>query len=157
MAYTLLNLDKHFAALNEELQDEAKNYYAELGEDYCKQTAEERAEYLADNHVEAMQSYGHQSDTRQVGNWSNIRQDWNNNYGHSTIEPWGDYDEMVKSMDDETISDEDKAKVQQWVEDWYWEAYGTRWLRYNFATELSEEVACQEYERERNGENNEES
>lgn len=136
MAYTLLNRDKHYAALLEELTDEAKNYYDELGEDMCQELAEEEADRLADSHVKTMQEYSHREDTSQWGNFANIRQDWNNNFVRSEVEPWGDYDAMVKSMDEETISDEDKDKVQQWCEDWYWEAYGTRWLRYNFAETL---------------------
>lgn len=138
MAYTLLNRDKHYAALLEELSDEAKNYSDELDEDTCQDLAEEAANNLADSHVKSMQEYSHQKDTSQWGNFANIRQDWNHNFGHSSVEPWGDYDDMLKTMDDETISQEDLAKVQQWCEDWYWEAYGTRWLRYNFGNTLSE-------------------
>ena len=153
MAYTLLNRDKHYAALLEELSDEAKKYseyYDGVDEDTCQELAEEAANNLADSHVETMQEYSHQKDTSQWGNFANIRQDWNNNFGHSSVEPWGDFDTMVKSMDDETISDEDKDKVQQWCEDWYWEAYGTRWLRYNFGNTLSE--FAYEAEQDRNQE-----
>lgn len=150
MAYDLLNKEKHYAALLEELSDEAKNYYDDLGEDTASGLAEEEADRLADSHVKTMQTYGHDKDTSQWGNFANIREDWNNNFVRSEVEPWGDYDAMVKSMDEETISDEDKAKVQQWVEDWYWQAYGTRWLRYNFAETLGN--LAYEAEQDRNRE-----
>ena len=146
MAFDFLDRDKHFAALNEELQDEAKGFYDELGEDYCQEVAETYANELADSHVATMRGYVHQADTSQFGNYANIRQDWDvtKKFVASVIEPWGRFDDIVKSIDDETISKEDLTKFQQWCEDWYWTAYGTRWLRYNFATALSEEVAYRE-------------
>jgi hypothetical protein len=150
MAYDLLNRNKHYSAILEELSDEAKNFYDELGEDTCQGLAEEESDRLADSHVETMREYSHQSNTSQWGNFANIRQDWNNNFVRSEVEPWGDYDDMLKSMDEETISDEDKAKVQQWAEDWFWTAYGTRWTRYNFADTLGQ--FAYEAEQDRNQE-----
>lgn len=128
MAFDLLNREKHYSAILEELSDEAKDFYNELGEDTCQGLAEEESDRLADSHVETMREYSHQSDTSQ----------------------WGDYDDMLKAMDEETISDEDKAKVQQWVEDWFWTAYGTRWTRYNFADTLGQ--FAYEAEQDRNQE-----
>lgn len=151
MAFDFINRDKHYNGLLELLKETAKNYENELGET-AFEYAEEYANQLADKDVADMQKYVHQSDTKMFGNFANIREDWDTipTFVKSEVEPFGKFDDMVKSMDDETISEEDLAKVQQWCEDWFYTAFGTYNLQYNFGTMLGEIVADNEYMEERN-------
>ena len=98
------------------------------------------AEIAAQDAVESMRKYVHRKDTRMDGNFCNIREDWEDTpeFIGSEVQPWGKFDDMVKSMDDETISDEDCKKVQTWCRDWYFCAFGTCGLKYNFQSNISE-------------------
>ena len=90
--------------------------------------------------LESMKKYVHQKDTRMIGNLCNIREDWEYTYDFigSEVKPWGKFDDVIKSIDDETISDEDLQKFQTWAFDWYFRAFGTFGLTYNFGNLISE-------------------
>lgn len=107
---------------------------------------EEYASINAQSICEDMRKYVHQKDTRMDGNFCNIREDWEEtpDFIGSEVKPWGKFSDVVKSIDDETISDEDLEKFQKWCLDWFFRAFGTWGLCYNFQTLISEI----EYERE---------
>ena len=109
---------------------------------------EDMASCVAESIVRDMDKYVHRKDTRMNGNFCNIKEDWNfcPEFIGSEVQPWGKFDDMVKSMDDDTISDEDCKKVQTWCMDWYFRAFGTWGLKYNFQEFISE----LEYEEESN-------
>ena len=121
-----------------------KNIYIDaLNEDEVSKyedVIEYHAEYAAQNAVESMRKYVHRKDTRMDGNFCNIREDWEDTpeFIGSEVQPWGKFDDMVKSMDDDTISDEDCKQVQTWCMDWYFRAFGTFGLKYNFQSYISE-------------------
>ena len=121
-----------------------KNIYIDaLDEDEASKYEDEiecHAEISAQDAVEIMRKYVHRKDTRMDGNFCNIREDWEDTpeFIGSEVQPWGKFDDMVKSLDDETISDEDLKKVQQWCMDWYFRAFGTFGLKYNFQTFIAE-------------------
>ena len=147
MEYTFLNEQKHYDNLLEIFMGEVKN--CEYPDDY-EWFAEEQAEQLTERHIEQMDKYVHKSDTKIWGNFCNIREDWNYpGFVHSEVEPWGNFDDVVKSIDDKTISEEDLSKFQQWCEDWFYTAFGTYNLKYNFGTDLDEVIYSDERERER--------
>ena len=130
MEYTFLNEQKHYDTLFEIFMGEVKN--CEYPDDY-EWFAEEYAEQLTERHIEQMDKYVHKSDTKIWGNFCNIREDWNYpGFVHSTVEPWGDL-----------------SKFQQWCEDWFYTAFGTYNLKYNFGTDLGEVIYSDERERER--------
>ncbi len=107
---------------------------------------EEYAVIHAGQVVDDMKSYVHQYSTRMDGNFCDIRDDWNNpGFIRSEIAPWGRFDDVVKSIDDGKISDEDLEKFQTWAMDWFFTAFGTWGISYNFQTLVSE----MEYEEER--------
>lgn len=133
------NLQEVIAKIYEEaLYDEAEKYCDEI---------EEMSYYTAQETCESMKKYCHQKDTRMSDNLCNIREDWEccPEFIGSEIQPWGCFDDVVKSVDDGTISDDDLAKFQTWCMDWFFRAFGTWGLKYNFQTYISE----LEYERER--------
>lgn len=123
-----LNREQVKASLVDVLSD------AECEVDSFEDEVDEYAEMLADSIISDMDAYVHKSDTKIWGNLANIRTDWNicKNFVSSNIEPWGDFDEVVKSIDNETISDEDLDKFHQWALDWFYTAFGTYGIRYNF-------------------------
>lgn len=128
------------------------NLYKDVIEDYgmdfgtWESETEEYAIFQTETTLENMRSYVHKSNTRMDGNFANIREDWNDipDFVESEVRPWGRFDDVIKSIDDGTISDEDLAKFQTWALDWFFTAFGTFGLKYNFGEWISE----LEYERE---------
>lgn len=84
--------------------------------------------------INDMKKYCHKKDTKMIGNLCNIREDWEvtKEFVESNIIPWGNFDDIVISIDNDTISDEDLAKFQEWAFDWFFTAFGTFGLKYNF-------------------------
>lgn len=134
MEQTLLNLYKE--CLGEE---DAQKY---------ESTIEEFANINAQTIVEDMNRYVHRKSTKIDGNFCNIREDWEYcpDFIGSEVKPWGKFSDVVKSIDDETISDEDLAKFQQWTKDWFFRAFGTWGLCYNLQTLISEMEWEEEHE-----------
>lgn len=130
------------------------NLFKEVVEDYgydlslFEDYVEEYTIRSTENTLESMKKYCHKKDTRMSGNFCNIREDWEYTYDFigSEVKPWGKFDDVIKSIDDGTISDEDLEKFQTWVFDWYFRAFGTWGLKYNFG-EFIGEIAY-EFERE---------
>ena len=118
-----------------------KEVVEDYGYDYglCESFVEESAFYKTEETLRSMKKYCHQKDTRMCGNFCNIREDWEYTYDFigSEVKPWGKFDDVVKSIDDETISDEDLRKFHTWTLDWFFRAFGTWGLKYNFGDELS--------------------
>lgn len=139
-----LNYDNVYETFLNLFKDVIKDYELDYGSFEC--ATEAYAENTADKTLESMKKYVHMKDTRMNGNFCNIREDWesNINFVVSEVKPWGNFDDVVKSIDDETISDEDLKKFQTWALDWFFTAFGTFGLKYNFGNFISEI----EYERE---------
>lgn len=120
------------------------NLFYEVVEDYgyekclCEDLVEEEAFYLTEKTLSDMKKYVHKSDTKLCGNFCNIREDWDitKSFVESDVEPFGKFDEIIKSIDDDTISDDDLQKFQTWALDWYFTAFGTWGLKYNFGDTL---------------------
>lgn len=121
---------------NEALSPSERCDYVDIIESY--------AEHTANGIVRDMRKYVHQDDTKIFGNFANIREDWDYipDFVKSKVKPFGKFDDMVKSVDDGTISDEDLAKVQEWCFAWFFTAFGTYNLKYNFLTMLSDIEMC---------------
>lgn len=115
---------------------------ADTYEDIIEEFAYHNAEQICDD----MRTYVHRKDTRMTGNFCNIREDWEEtpDFIGSEVKPWGKFDEVVKSIDEDTISEEDLKKFQQWALDWFFRAFGTFNICYNFQTLVSD----LEYEKE---------
>lgn len=130
----------------ENVRETFKNLFEEVVESYGYDQGE--FENIVGDHsfdcaletLESMKKYVHQKDTRMIGNFCNIREDWEETYDFigSEVKPWGKFDDVIKSIDDETISDEDLDKFQTWAFDWFFRAFGTWGLKYNFGELISE-------------------
>ena len=139
-----LNYDNVYETFLNLFKDVIKDYGLDYGS--FESETERYAECVAKKTLESMKKYVHMRDTKMIGNFCNIREDWEStiNFVGSEVKPWGNFDDVVKSIDDETISDEDLKKFQTWALDWFFTAFGTFGLKYNFGNFISEI----EYERE---------
>ena len=140
-----LNYDDVYETFLNLFKETIENYGMDYGswesetEDYAASSAFET--------LDSMKRYVHRKDTSMSGNFCNIREDWEDTpeFIGSEVKPWGKFDDVIKSIDDETISDEDLKKFQTWAFDWFFRAFGTFGLTYNFGNFISD----LEYERER--------
>ena len=121
----------------EKLEEILVNLFKEeAGEDAEKY--EEHIEMLAYNFAEesceSMEKYILSGNHRMSGNFANISEDWDYTptFVKSEVKPWGKFSDIVKGFKEKTISDTDKEKFQTWCLDWFFTAFGTRNLCYNF-------------------------
>ena len=144
MEYKFLNFDDVLESIteiyNDCLSEVEQCRYESCVEDYAYLTAE--------NVCNDMDKYVHMEDTKMWGNFANIRQDWDitKNFVKSEVEPWGKFDDIIKSIDDNTISKEDLEKFQTWALDWFFTAFGTYNLKYNFNNFIYEIIDNEEQE-----------
>jgi len=121
-----------------------------LADDYqqWESIAEDFAYFRAESIVDDMRKYVHLKNTRMIGNFANIREDWDyiKDFVRSEVEPFGKFDDVIESIDNATISEEDLAKFQEWCLDWYYTAFGTFGIKY----EIQSIVADMEYEEAEN-------
>lgn len=130
----------NFEDMEQTLLDLYKNCLDDENAQKYESTIEEYANINAQTIVDDMNRYVHQKDTKIIGNFCNIREDWEvtPDFIGSDVKPWGKFLDVVKSIDNGTISEEDLKKFQQWAKDWYFRAFGTWGLCYNFQTLISE-------------------
>lgn len=138
-----------------------ENLYRECLDNY--DNAEDIEEYLADccgKNIQKlaweftlkanreMKKYLHLPSQRMQGNFADLRMDypnhrtgtfWVSKYEGSVAEYLNLYPDMVARLDaaeDSEQADEDRA----YLEEWYFEAFGTFWITYNFSNDLAEIV-----------------
>lgn len=130
----------NFEDMEQTLLDLYKNCLDDENAQKYESTIEEYANINAQTIVDDMNRYVHQKDTKIIGNFCNIREDWEvtPDFIGSDVKPWGKFSDVVKSIDNGTISEEDLKKFQQWAKDWFFRAFGTWGLCYNFQTLISE-------------------
>ncbi len=114
----------------DEMGDLHDNY-----DDYVEEYAAASAESI----IADMDRYIHQPDKTILGNFNKIDRDWNSKHEQS-------FDDMVKSVDNETISEQELDYVQEWCFDWFLDTFGTFGLKYNFESSISENEMEYEYE-----------
>lgn len=113
------------------------DYAAEL----CKKLQQQMYEYVSG------------TDYHMDGNFANIAWDWERDHKDGIKF----YDLRKKLLDG--VKDADTDEFSTWAIDWFFHAFGTYNMCYNFATDLGEEAATleQEDEEERERENSDES
>lgn len=122
-----------------------ENYIDEengITKDDLESYTDARAEHTSHMIVYDMRKYAHQKDTKIIGNFNDIRRDFE--YVHSGIK----FDEVVKKLDAGEMADEELADFQSWCFDWFWDTFGTYNLGYNFGSYLGDFVYGLQYERE---------
>lgn len=119
---------------------EARNACYVLHDTY-EDFIEDEARRNAENIISDMDKYIHLPDKTIYGNFNKIDRDWNSKHEQS-------FDDMVKSVDDETISEQELDYVQNWCFDWFLDTFGTYGLKYNFTNTICEFEADYEEEEE---------
>ena len=144
MGKDFLNYDDVYETFLNLYKDVIKDYGYDYGS--LEDVTEDYAEMNAFQTLDDMKRYCHKKNTRIEGNFCNIREDWEvtKEFVESDVKPWGKFDDVVKSIDNGTISDEDLRKFQTWAFDWFFTAFGTIGLEYNFGNFISDVM----YERE---------
>lgn len=134
-----LNYNKVYAFLVD-VFTEARNACYDLHDDY-EELIEDEARRNAEKIIFDMNRYIHIPDKTIYGNFNKIDRDWNSNHNEN-------FDDMVKSVDDNTISDKQLAEVQEWCFDWFIDTFGTYGLKYKFTNTICEFEADYEEEEE---------
>ena len=143
---------KSFAAVIENLYRECIENFddAEDLEEYISDIFEKNIQSMAwDFTLEAnreMKKYLHLPDQHMNGNFSDLSMDypkhrtgtfWVSEYDGPVAEYFNLYPQMVARLDaaeDSEQANEDRA----YIEEWYFEAFGTYNIKYNFSNELEE-------------------
>lgn len=89
-----------------------------------------------------MCKYLHQDNHRIEGNFMNVER----NYVQDHKCTRKDFENMVKRLDSGDMS-EDSKEDREWLRSWFWEAFGSFGLTYNFQSELNDYIY--EYENEK--------
>lgn len=97
-------------------------------------TVEELVECLANNLNKSIGKCLHMSDAHIAGKLDNNRFDYK-----------VDFADMVKRLD-EGAEDEQTNADRDFLTSWFWDTFGTFFISYNFAYELSEALYCAEQE-----------
>ena len=118
-----------------------------LKEEYPRwqSVSEEFADYKTNCILEDMKKYVHLKDTKMGGNFANIREDWDciKDFVKSNVEPFGRFDDVVASIDNATISEEDLSKFQEWCLDWFYTAFGTYNIKCQILFTIAD-IECEE-------------
>lgn len=121
-----LDAERWEKCLTEVFKDtSAYQEHPEMVEDYL----EEYAAVLAYKHQEQMDKYLHSDDKDIPGNLMQIDLNFGWEYGkeHNIT-----FDEMLRRTDNGELSAEELVALQDWTETWWFEAFGTFGLQYNF-------------------------
>lgn len=143
---------KSFAAVIESLYRECLENFddAEDLEEYISDIFEKDIQSIAwDFTLEAnreMKKYLHLSDQHMDGNFANLYEDypkhrtgtfWVSEYDGPVAEYFNLYPKMVARLD--AAEDSEQAdKDREYLEEWYFKAFGTYNIKYNFSNELEE-------------------
>ena len=145
-------IDGEYEKILKGCDDKERQYYElawqlwdDCGYDYagelCKALQQQMYEYVSGN------------DYHMMGNFANIKLDWESDHEDGIKF----YDLRKKLLDG--VKDADTDEFSTWAIDWFFHAFGTYNMCYNFANDLGEEAAIleQEDEEERERENSDES
>lgn len=132
--------------------DEERRYY-ELALQIWDDCGYDYAGELYNKLQQQMYKYVSGTDYKMPGNFANIAWDWNDDHKDGI----SFYDLRKKLLDG--VEDADTNEFSTWAIDWFFHAFGTYNMCYNYATELGEEadILQQEDEEERERENSDES
>lgn len=137
IASTEIELIKALTAARENYRDDENNeiidYY------YNNDSIEEYAHAYAESINREMERYLHEKSQRIPGNISNVVYDYCNErtgvYGYD----FNIFNDMVKRLDD-GMNDKQTKKDRDFLTNWYFSAFGTYWIKYNFQEMIGETI-----------------
>ena len=132
-----LNVERFREEVTEVLQEEADSWADDTGS--MKYNAEEYLEQyvegIVDDAIESFNELVHRDDTSMSGNFADIRYDWE---GFHNELPHGCTLKEVVEMIDAGEENEVTQEFKDWAVDWYFRAFGTYNLKYNWTDFISE-------------------
>lgn len=145
-------IDGEYEKILKGCDDKERRYY-ELAWQIWDDCGYDYAGELYEKLQQQMYKYVSGTDYKMSGNFANIAWDWDRDHKDGI----SFYDLRKKLLDG--VNDADTDEFSTWAIDWFFHAFGTYNMCYNFATDLGEEAATleQEDEEERERENSDES
>lgn len=133
--------------------DDKKRQYYEMAWQIWDDGGYDYAGELYKKLQQQMYEYVSGNDYRMSGNFANIQWDWDDDHKDGIK-----FADLRKKLLD-GVNDADTDEFSTWAIDWFFHAFGTYNMCYNFANDLGEEAATleQEDEEERERENSDES
>lgn len=145
-------IDGEYEKILKGCDDEERQYY-ELAWQLWDDCDYDYAGELYKKLQQQMYEYVSGSDYKMFGNFANIQWDWDDDHKDGIK-----FADLRKKLLD-GVNDADTDEFSTWAIDWFFHAFGTYNMCYNFATDLGEEAAIleKEDEEERERENSDES
>lgn len=127
-----------------EVLDEATNsweegYMKDCADDYI----DEYVETIVEDAIRSFDKLVHRDDTSMTGNFKDIRYDWE---GFHREYPHGSSLKEIVEMIDAGEDNEFTREFKDWAVDWYFEAFGTYNLKYNWVNFMEEATYDEEDE-----------
>lgn len=145
-------IDGEYEKILKGCDDKERQYY-ELALQLWDDCGYDYAGELYKKLQQQMYDYVSGTDYKMSGNFANIAWDWDHDHKDGIK-----FADLRKKLLD-GVNDADTDEFSTWAIDWFFHAFGTYNMCYNFATDLGEEAAVleQEDEEERERENSDES
>ena len=153
-----LNVERFRKEIKEVLEEETSGWDETVGDyvqnmkDSAPDDIDEYVDMIVEDAIESFNKLVHKDDTSMSGNFKDIRYDWD---GFHREYPHGVSLKEVVEMIDAGEDNEFTKEFKDWAVDWYFEAFGTYNLKYNWSNFMEEVSADYEYQQERDAEEDE--
>lgn len=124
---------------NEVLNSYKNEKYFDLLPYHDEDCLNELIDYQVNKINDDMCTYLHSDDTRIMGNFNNIYSDY------VYHDERGDYKDLLKRLD-EGATDEKTNDDRDYLTNWFWDTFGTFGMKYNFESEIDDQLYCIERE-----------
>lgn len=150
-----MNVDELMEEIYKLLEEERESFVSDLEPDekeyilsmWDDDQLEMEAEMLAQNNNHNMKKYLHMEDHNIPGNFMDVELNYKTDYDCG----YKEFQDMIARLD----AGDDTAKSKEdreYLRNWFWEAFGSFGIKYNFSSTLNTYLCDYEYERERNAE-----
>ena len=130
--YYFINVDDLCECIVNALKEKGQeflDYYTNIDSEWVMDLCEEEGYRLGYQFAEDFRKYCNQDDTRIVGNFNNIKWDYELEFKGK----W--YRDILAKLNNE-VEDEDTKQFKDWAVEWFFETFGTFGLKYNFSSSL---------------------
>ena len=130
-----LNVERFRKEIKEVLDEETKSWEPGYMQDFAEDYIDEYVEGVVDDAINSFNELVHRADTSMWGNFKNIKYNWE---GYHNELPHGCTLKEVVGMIDAGEDNETTREFKDWAVDWYFEAFGTHNLKYNWTNFMEE-------------------
>ena len=133
-----VNVAKIRDSIEKVLKDATENWPDGFVKDSAGDYMEAYVDSVVDNTIRSFNTYVHREDTSIPGNFCDIRIDYRREHDGKSFR-------KVVADIDHGIENADTKEFRDWAVEWFFTAFGTFALKYNWTT-FMEEVACDDEE-----------